>query len=84
MTKLQLINENKRLREENESLISNYENLSDLYCEMENKYVDLQNKFDSDCMIKDVEIFKWRLRLDGLLTPELEEFIEHYVRYYNS
>lgn len=84
MTKLQLINENKRLQEENENLKSNYENLSDLYCEMENKYADLQNKFDSDCMIKDLDWFKWKLTIDGLLTPELEEFIEYYVRYHND
>lgn len=82
MTKLQLINENKRLREENENLKSNYENLSDLYCELENKYADLQNK--SDRTIKNFQNFKWRLKLDGLLTPEFEEFIEYYLRYYND
>lgn len=84
MTKLQLVNENKRLREENENIKSNYENLSDLYCEMENKYADLQNKFDSGCTITNIENFKWRLDVDGLLTPELEKFIEYYVHYYND
>lgn len=84
MTKLQLINENKRLKEENENLIQNYDNLSDLYCEMENKYADLQNKFDSGCSITDIKRFKYQLIIDGLMTPELEEFIEYYVRYYND
>jgi predicted nuclease with TOPRIM domain len=83
-TKLQLTNENKRLREENENLKSEYENLSDCYCEIENKYADLQNKFDSDCMIKDLNRFKWRLTMDNLLTPELENFIEYYMRYHND
>ena len=83
-TKLQLTNENKRLREENENLKSDYENLSDCYCEIENKYADLQNKFDSGNTIMDVENFKWKLRLDGLLTPELENFIEWYIRYHND
>ena len=84
MTKLQLINENKRLKEENETLKSNYEDLSDLYCEMENKCADLQNKLDSGSSITNIEIFKWRLNVDGLLTPELEDFIENYIHYYNK
>ena len=84
MTKLQLINENKRLQEENENLKSNYDNLSDLYCEMENKYADLVNKFDCDGVISDINNFKYRLKVDGLMTPELEEYIEYYIRYYND
>ena len=58
--------------------------MSDLYCEMENKYANLQNKFDSDCMINDINKFKWQLTVDELMTPELEEFIEYYIRYHND
>ena len=84
MTNLQLTNENKRLKEENEDLKSNYDNLSDLYCEMENKYADLVNNIDSGNSITNIENFKWKLNVNGLLTPELKEFIECYVRYYNN
>lgn len=84
MTKMQLIEENERLRDENENLKSNYENLSDSYCEMENKCADLRNKFDSNCTITNVETFQWRLDMDGLLTPELKDFIQYYIRYYND
>lgn len=51
---------------------------------MENKYANLQNKFDSDCMINDINKFKWQLTVDELMTPELEEFIEYYIRYHND
>jgi hypothetical protein len=34
--------------------------------------------------IADIEDFKYRLRQDNLLTPELEDFIEYYMRYRNK
>lgn len=84
ITKKELIEENKKLKEELEELEFDFENLNDLYSEMENEYADLQNKGDRDSTIYDVEWFKFRLTVDDLLTPELESFIEQYLKYYNE
>lgn len=44
----------------------------------------LKDILDNFSGIVDVEDFKYRLRLDNLLTPELEDFIEYYMRYRNK
>lgn len=44
----------------------------------------LKDVMDSFNGIVDVEDFKYRLRQDNLLTPELEDFIEYYMRYRNK
>lgn len=51
---------------------------------MENKYAEVQNEFDSLEGIYDVEWFKFKLASDNLLTPELEDFIRQYLRFYNE
>ena len=84
ITKQELIEENKRLKEKFENLELEFNNLNDLYSEMENKYAEIQNKYDSDSIIYDVEWFKFKLTLDNLLTPELEDFIKEYLRFYNE
>ena len=33
---------------------------------------------------KDIHHFKFRLEIDGLWTPQLESFIETYLKYYNE
>ena len=84
ITKQELIEENKRLKERIEDLEFDFNNLNDLYSEMENKYAEVQNEFDSLKGIYDVEWFKFKLASDNLLTPELEDFIRQYLRFYNE
>lgn len=56
---------------------------SDCYAEMENQLAEKINFLDKMNAIKDVDHFKWRLRLDNLLTPQLEAFIDHYLKFNN-
>lgn len=84
MTKEELIAKCKRLESENNRLQDELEKLSDCYTEMENKYVDAVNTLDDDIVIKDVMVFKYRLQIEGLLTPQMESFIENYMKWYNE
>lgn len=34
--------------------------------------------------IRDIDNFIWKLKLENLYTPELEKFLEHYMRYEND
>ena len=84
MTKEELIAQCKRLQSENERLTGELDNLSDSYTEMENQWADAINTLNDTDMIRDVNWFKFRLEIDGLLTPQLESFIETYLKYYNE
>ena len=84
MTKEELIARCKRLQSENENLQDELDKLSDCYTELENDLADRINFLDAIDTIKNVDWFKYRLQLDGLLTPELESFIEHYLKFYNK
>jgi predicted nuclease with TOPRIM domain len=84
MTKEELIAKCKRLQSENERLQDELDSLSDCYSELENQYAEQIDIMDSDECIKDVKWFKLKLDLEGLLTPELESFIEYYLKYHNE
>lgn len=84
MTKEELVAKCRKLQSENEKLQDELDRLSDCYTEMENQLADKINTLDSVDTIKDVEWFKYRLQLDGLLTPQPESFIEDYLKYYNE
>lgn len=84
MTKEELIARCKRLQSENENLQDELDKLSDCYTELENELADKINFLDAIDTIKDVDWFKYRLQLDGLLTPELESFIDYYLKFYNK
>ena len=84
MKKEELIVECRRLQSENNKLQDELDRLSDCYTEIENELADKINTLDATDTIKDVEWFKHKLFLDGLLTPELESFIEWYLKYYNE
>jgi len=70
-------------------------NLNDfIECTRDN-IADIQDKLDEIILnlndipevinpIKDVDNFKDCLRLDNLMTDELETFINNYMRYYND
>lgn len=83
MTKEELIARCRNLQAENERLQDELDRLSDCYTEMENDLADKINSLNVVDSIKDMEWFKYRLQLDGLLTPQLESFIEDYLKYYN-
>lgn len=34
--------------------------------------------------IKDLENFIWRLKIDGVYTDELQDFIDNYMNFYNK
>lgn len=83
LTKEQLITECKKLQSENERLQDELDMLSDSYSEMENDLADMANSLDVADTIKDVDCFKFRLQHCGLLTSELESFIEDYLKFNN-
>ena len=82
MTKEELIAKCRKLQSENDKLQCELGRLSDCYGEMEKDLADAINALDNPD-IADLEHFKYRLELDGLLTPQLESFIEDYLKYYN-
>ena len=84
LSKEELIAACKRLQSENNKLQDELERLSDCYTEMENQLADAVNTLEDANTIKDLNWFKFRLELDGLLTPQLESFIEIYLKYYNE
>jgi len=84
MKKEELIAKCKRLQSENERLTDELDRLSDCYTEMENESADLFNALNNDNVIKDVDWFKFKLEIEGLLTPQLESFIETYLKYHNE
>ena len=56
------------------------------YAEMEYQVADLSQKLEKleDNGIYDLNHFKWRLQMDGLLTSQLEDFIENYLKFHNK
>ena len=49
------------------------------------KLKDILDNLDANFNgIADIEDFKYRLRQNNLLTPELEDFVEYYMRYRNK
>lgn len=84
MTKEELIATCKRLQSENERLQGELNNLSDSYTEMENMCADAVNTLDNADTIRDMNWFKFKLDIEGLLTPQLKSFIETYLKYYNE
>ena len=83
LTKEELIAKCRKLQSENETLQDELDRLSDCYTEMESDLADKINTLDSIGTIKCTDWFKYRLELECLLTPQLESFIEDYLKYYN-
>jgi hypothetical protein len=81
MTKEELVVTCRRLQSENERLQDELDRLSDCYFEMENQLA--ANSSDEVNSILDVNHFKWRLQIDEIMTPQLESFIEDYLKFYN-
>lgn len=84
LTKEQLVAKCKKLQSENGKLEDELDNLSDSYAEMENQWANAINALNDENVIKDVDQFKFRLELEGLLTSQMESFIDDYLKYYNE
>ena len=84
MNKSELLAKCQKLMQENEELQSELDRLNEYYGELENELVDRINELDATDSIKDVNWFKFRLTIDGLLTPELESYIEEHLKYHNN
>lgn len=84
MKKKELVLMCRRLQSENENLKDELDRLSDCYTEMENQYADAINTLNDTDAINDLGYFKFKLELEGLWTPQLESFIEDYLKYHNQ
>ena len=80
-TKEQLIS----MLEEKEEKIEQLEQheYNDIYGEKEQLEAETKNIQIDNC-INNLDNFIWKLKIDNLYTPELEKFIEQYMKYYNN
>lgn len=83
MTKAELEAENKELKEKVENLEDEITGLEEAYTEMENKLYEYANNPEA-LGIKDIDNFRFRLKVENLYTEELENFIEYYLKYHNE
>ena len=60
------------------------DNISDIQDKLDEIILNLNDIPEVINPIKDVDNFKDHLRLDNLMTDELESFINNYLRYYNE
>ena len=56
---------------------------NDIYGEKEQLEADTKDIQIDNC-INNLDNFIWKLKIDNLYTPELERFIEQYMKYYNN
>lgn len=83
MTKAELEAENEELKEEVENLEDEITGLEEAYTEMENKLYEYATNPEA-LGIKDIDNFRFRLKVENLYTEELENFIEYYLKYHNE
>ena len=67
------------LEEKIQEIRDNLNNIDDVWDNLD----DLVDE-DESKSIKDLDNFIWKLKVDNLYTPELEKFIEQYMKYYND
>ena len=83
MTKAALENDRFAGTTQAESLQEDLDNLNDYVTELEQENYELSNNI-SNMGIKDFEAFKNRLFSDGIMTYELEVWLDDYMRWYNN
>lgn len=83
MTKVELERDRDEWKQQAESLQEDLDNLNDYVTELENENYELSNNI-SNMGIKDFEAFKNRLFSDGIMTYELEVWLDDYMRWYNK
>lgn len=90
LTKSEILNKYKKLLEGYEELESEYSDLNNWAGEQENAAYNANKKLEKVMRINNyssilsITSFKRRLSLEDLLTDELEDFIDNYLRYYNK
>lgn len=70
------------------SIIGNFNEITDDYCSkindlLEDMKCEFLESLESN-MINDVDNFKYQLKLNGLLSDELNAFIDNYLKYNNE
>lgn len=83
MTKAELERDRDEWKQQAESLQEDLDNLNDYVTELENENYELSNNISGN-IIKDFEAFKNRLFSDGIMTYELEVWLDDYMRWYNK
>lgn len=83
MTKAELEKDRDEWKQQAESLQEDLDSLNEAYSEMENKLYEYANNTES-LGIKDIDNFRFRLKVENLYTEELENFIEYYLKYHNE
>lgn len=87
LTKEQLKNILKQFQTEYEFLNDQYSDLDDSYAELEEENYNLQNSIDNinkENAILDVKDFIEKLDDNKLLTEELKNYIEYYMKFFNK
>lgn len=83
MTKAELERDRDEWKQQAESLQDELDRLNEYVTELENQNFELSNNHKAD-YIKDFEAFKNRLFSDGIMTYELEVWLDDYMRWYNK
>lgn len=83
MTKAELEIDRNEWKEQAESLQDELDALNEAYTELEKENFDLYNNHKAN-YIRDFEAFKNRLFSDGIMTYELEVWLDDYMRWYNN
>ena len=83
MTKAELEKDRDEWKQQAESLQDELDSLYEYVTELENQNFDLSNNISGN-IIKDFEAFKNRLFSDGIMTYELEVWLDDYMRWYNK
>ncbi len=83
MTKAELQKDRDEWKQQAESLQDDLDMLNEAYNELERINADLVNNL-SAYYISDVEDFIFQLKVENLYTPELEQFMEYYLRWHNK
>ena len=83
MTKAELEKDRDEWKQQAESLQDELDSFNEYVTELENQNFDLSNNHKAD-YIKDFEAFKNRLFSDGIMTSELEVWLDDYMRWYNK
>lgn len=83
MTKAELERDRDEWKQQAESLQDELDALNEAYTELENQNFELSNNHKAN-YIKDFEAFKNRLFSDGIMTYELEVWLDDYMRWYNN
>jgi regulator of replication initiation timing len=84
MTKTELEQRVKELEEEVESLNDELNGEYEAYTELENENYELTRRLETGGSVVNMNDFKYRLKIDGLMTDELNEFIDNYMKFYNK